>query len=456
LQRDFCGDGEAGAAVADSRGGFGVAAPVALEAGFTTEWGVELATLILAVVSLMIWVVLTFLRGAFWQLRAFDDDISGKWDVATWPRVTAILPARNEAATIARTVESLVRQEFAGELRIVVVDDHSDDETAELAREAAARAGASARVTILQAAELPSGWTGKLWAMQQGVESAGTQATEYFWFTDADIEHAPDTLQRLVGRAENGRLDLVSLMVLLRAKSFPERLLIPAFLYFFLKLYPPQRIADKKSRTAGAAGGCVLLKRTALERIGGLATIRGEVIDDCALARAVKRGGGAIWMGLTRKSVSLRAYTTFGEIRDLIARTAFTQLGYSGLLLAGTLLGMVVTYLLPVIFTLAARPAMWRLGLAAWVLMAITYLPTVQFYGLSPLWAPALPIAAIFYTYATWLSAVRYWLGRGGQWKGRAQAKARASAAEKAPAPQKHPGSKKRTSEGGRYKGTID
>jgi len=214
-------------------------------------------------------------------------------------------------------------------------------------------------------------------------------------------------------------------MVLLQAKTFPELLLIPPFLYFFLKLYPPHWIADKKSRMAGAAGGCVLLKRTALEQIGGLATIRGEVIDDCALARAVKRGGGAIWLGLTRRSVSLRAYTTFGEIRDLIARTAFTQLGYSGLLLAGTLLGMIVTYVLPVVFTFSAQPVVWRLGLAAWALMAITYLPTVRFYGLSALWAPLLPVAAVFYSYATWISAVRFWLGRGGQWKGRAQASGR-------------------------------
>jgi hopene-associated glycosyltransferase HpnB len=211
-------------------------------------------------------------------------------------------------------------------------------------------------------------------------------------------------------------------MVLLPAKSFPERLLIPPFLYFFLKLYPPRWIADRRARMAGAAGGCILLRRTALEHIGGFGAIRGEVIDDCALARAVKRSGGAIWMGLTRKSVSLRAYQTFGEIRDLIARTAYTQLKYSSLLLAGTLAGMLLTYLAPVAFAFHLQPVVWRLGLAAWLLMAMTYLPTVRFYGLSPLWAPFLPVAAAFYSYATWLSAVRYWRGRGGQWKGRTQA----------------------------------
>jgi hopene-associated glycosyltransferase HpnB len=303
------------------------------------------------------------------------------------------------------------------------VDDHSDDGTAELARRAAEEKQASQRVTIVVAKELPEGWTGKLWALQQGVEAAGASSVEYFWFTDADIVHAPDTLRRLVSRAERQKLDLISLMVLLQAKSFAERLLMPAFLYFFLKLYPPRWIADAKSRTAGAAGGCVLLRRTALERIGGVAAICSEVIDDCALARAVKRSGGALWMGLTRKSLSLRSYETFGEIRDLIARTAFTQLGYSGVVLMGTLLGMLITYIVTVVFTFSAQPVVWRLSLTAWALMAFTYLPVVRFYGLSPIWAPLLPVAAAFYSYATCLSAVRYWLGRGGRWKGRAQAK---------------------------------
>jgi hopene-associated glycosyltransferase HpnB len=395
---------------------------------FATKWSVAWLTLILTIISLCIWVVLTFLRGAFWQLSAFDDDLAKPQSLNSWPSVFAVVPARNEAGTVALSVGSLVKQDYPGEFRVIVVDDHSEDGTGALAQDAGAQAGAAERVDILQAAALQPGWTGKLWALQQGVEKAGSHAAEYFWFTDADIEHAPDTLRRLTARAESGNLDLVSLMVLLQAKSLPERLLIPAFLYFFLKLYPPQWIADKTSKTAGAAGGCVLLKRQALEHIGGLAAIRSEVIDDCALARAVKRSGGSIWMGVTRKSVSLRAYTTFGEIRDLIARTAFTQLGYSSWLLAGTLLGMLLTYVVPVVFTFSARPVAWRLSLATWVLMVITYLPTARFYGLSPLWAPLLPLAAVFYSYATWLSALRYWLGRGGQWKGRAQAPAKSAA----------------------------
>jgi hopene-associated glycosyltransferase HpnB len=395
--------------------------------GFETEWGVNSLALILAVISLLTWVVLTFLRGAFWQLLAFDDDISKQESLARWPQVVTIVPARNEAETIARTVVSLVKQDYPGELRVVVVDDHSEDGTGALAREAAEKAGASERVLILRGAALESGWTGKLLAMRQGVESGVASETDYFWFTDADIEHAPDTLRRVVQRAKRDKLDLVSLMVLSQVNSFPERLMIPPFLYFFLKLYPPIWIANRKQKTAGAAGGCILLKRAALERIGGLAAIRGEVIDDCTLALAVKRTGGGLWMGLTRKSVSLRMYRSFTEIQDLIARTAFTQLGYSSLLLAGTLLGMAVTYLLPVVFTFSAQPVVWRLGLAAWALMAITYSPTVRFYKLSPLWAAALPLAAAFYTYATWLSAVRYWLGHGAQWKGRSQAPVKSS-----------------------------
>ena len=376
----------------------------------------------LATISFSIWIVLTFFWGAFWQLRAFDDDAMAPEALPAWPRIAAIVPARNEAETIARTVESLIKQEYPGEFHVIVVDDHSEDKTAALAREAAGTADAADRVTLLPAAALQSGWTGKIWAMQQGVEHPNAGDPEFLWFTDADIVHAPDTLKRLVSRARKRNLDVVSLMVLLQANSYPERLLIPPFLYFFLMLYPPKWIADPKARTAGAAGGCVLLRRSMLKRLGGFAAMRAEVIDDCALARAVKRSGGALWMGLTRKSVSLRSYKTFGEIGDLIARTAFTQLGYSTLLLLSTLLAMFLTYIVPPVFAFLTQSQVWRLALGAWALMTISYLPTVRYYGLSPLWAPFLPLAAAFYSYATLLSAVRYWLGRGGQWKGRWQA----------------------------------
>ena len=379
----------------------------------------------LACLSLLTWIVLTFFRGAFWQVGRFNGDLASNQQAESWPRVAVVVPARNEAGTIGRCVESLVRQNYAGEFQIIVVDDHSEDGTGQLARVAAQSAGGTGQLTVVQAEKLQPGWTGKLWALQQGVSAAKSKRPDYFWFTDADIEHAPDTLQRLVTRAETERLNLTSLMVLLQAKTIPERLLIPAFLYFFLMLYPPQWIAEAESKTAGAAGGCVLLRREALEGIGGISAIRSEVIDDCALARTVKRSGGAIWMGLTRKSVSLRAYTSFGEIRDLIARTAFTQLKYSAVVLLVTVVGMLLTYLAPVVLTFHVQPLVWRLSLIAWALMTLTYLPTVRFYQLSPLWAPLLPLAAAYYSYATCLSAVRYWMGRGGQWKGRAQAPAK-------------------------------
>lgn len=384
------------------------------------------AAIILAAVSLCIWIVLTFFRGSFWLLRLYDDDIAPHSSLKNWPRVVAVLPARNEAETISQTVESLLTQDYGGEFHVVLVDDHSEDNTAVLARRSAELCGRGDRVEVLAATPLPPEWTGKLWALNQGIELAAKYEADYLWFTDADIVHAPDTLSRLVSRAEQHRLELTSLMVILQAKTFPERLLIPPFLYFFLKLYPPKWSASPESKTAGAAGGCILLRNSALARIGGMAAIRNQVIDDCALARAVKSSGGAIWMGLTRKSASLRSYRSFSEIRDLIARTAFTQLNYSALLLLGTVVGMMLTYLVPVVLSFHREPLVWRLSLAAWVLMTITYLPTIRFYRLSPLWAPFLPVAAAFYSFATALSAARFWLGRGGQWKGRSQAPAKA------------------------------
>ena len=414
--------------------------------------------------SLGIWLYLVFARGAFWRLRPFDDDVADHSTPSQWPRVIAIVPARNEADTIGQTMGALLAQDYPGRFSIVVVDDHSDDATSEIAKETACEKDAESRATVHRAPELPAGWAGKVWALNEGVSLAATPpetadtpqrtdsppvpsaaavssraqrgtcfpcATEkaaseefpaYLWFTDADVVHAPHTLRRLVARAESNKLDLVSLMVLLQANTLPERALIPAFLFFFLKLYPPRWTADRNSGTAGAAGGCILLRREALERIGGLAAIRGEVIDDCALARAVKRSGGRIWMGLTRASVSIRAYRTFGEIREMIARLAFTQLHYSVAFLFAALAGMFLTYFAPVTLPFTHNWLARLLGLAALLLMLLLFLPTVRFYRLSPLWAPLLPFAGLFYSYATILSAVRYWLGRGAQWKGRSQA----------------------------------
>jgi hopene-associated glycosyltransferase HpnB len=334
------------------------------------------------------------------------------------------VPARNEEESIVQSVGSLLDQQYCGEFHIVIVDDESHDSTAAIAQQVAIQRHAEDRVTILTAPPLPPGWTGKLWALNNGIAAAPLESS-YLWLTDADISHAPDTLTRLVSRAEQGHRDLVSLMVLLQSRSLPERVIIPAFLFFFLKLYPPSWTASSKARTAGAAGGCILLRREALDRIGGLAAIRGEIIDDCALASAVKRAGGHIWMGLTRSSVSLRAYGTFRELSDMIARTAFTQLRYSILMLLGTVPGLFLTYLTPVAL-LFVRGSALALALFTWVVMSLLFLPIVRFYRLNPIWAVLLPFTAAFYAYATLLSAGRYYLNRGGQWKGRSQAPNRA------------------------------
>jgi hopene-associated glycosyltransferase HpnB len=376
----------------------------------------------------IIWVVLFFAWGHFWQIWEFDSDRAQFPAPPRWPRVTAVVPARNEAASIERVIRALAAQDYAGEFSVVVVDDHSDDGTAQLAHRAATATNTASRIRVISAPELASGWTGKLWALKAGVNEAAAAAPEFYWFTDADVVHAPGALRRLISRAEADQLDLTSLMVILRAETFAERLLIPAFLYFFLMLYPPKWIAKRNSKTAGAAGGCVLLRRGALERAGGLAAIRNEVIDDCALARAVKRSGGTAWMGLTRASRSLRSYENWSDIRDMIARTAFTQLRYSAVWLSGTFVAMILTFVLPLTLTFSADIRVWPFALAAWCLMTTSFLPTVTFYRLRPVWALLLPVAAIFYVFATGISAVRHWMGRGGQWKGRSQAKRKAPA----------------------------
>jgi len=380
---------------------------------------VPLSPTLLATIPLAIWIYLFLARGNFWQAREENIQLQ---PLAIWPRVVAVVPARNEAGTITETISSLAGQDYPGEFSIVVVDDHSEDGTGALARKAAAESGAAERITIHSAAALPPGWTGKLWALHEGVQVASEGKPDFLWFTDADVVHAPATLKRLVFRAEKDSLDLASLMVLLQARTFPERLLIPPFLYFFLMLYPPRWIAASNASTAGAAGGCILLRRNVLAPIGGIASIRGEVIDDCALARAVKSRGGRIWMGLTRASVSLRSYGSFAEIRDMIARTAFTQLRYSLVLLIAAMTGLFATFLLAWILFFAYPGEAWLLVDTAIALMAATFLATVRFYNLSTVWALTLPVAAVFYGYATCVSAARYWVGRGGQWKGRAQA----------------------------------
>ena len=363
--------------------------------------GVDAAALVIA----LIWIDLLVGRGFFWWTREAR--------LASGPasprRIAVVIPARNEALLVGKAVASLAAQDHAGPFEIFVVDDHSTDRTAE----------AASGAHVVAAGPLPEGWTGKLWAVSEGVRAAAAFEADYFLFTDADVIHTPANLSGLVAHAEAGGYDLASLMVELRCETLAERALIPAFVFFFLKLYPPRWTASTKLSTAGAAGGCMLVRRDALERIGGIATIRGELIDDCALAKAVKRGGGRVWLGLTSQARSIRQYSSFAEVGRMISRTAFTQLGYSPLLLAGTVLGMSAVYLLPPVLALAFRS--W-LGALAWLMMMAAYAPVLRLYRRSLAWAPGLPLVALFYTAATVASAVQYWMGRGGAWKGRMQA----------------------------------
>ena len=318
-------------------------------------------------------------------------------------------------------MRSLLAQTLEVPIHIIIVDDASTDGTAEEARKAADAAGAGARLTVLRGTAPAPGWTGKLWAMSQGVADAVARNPDFLLLTDADIEYAPGDVAALADKAEAEDLDLASLMVRLSTVTFAERCLIPAFVFFFLKLYPPAWIASPRSTTAGAAGGCMLIRPAALARAGGLAAIRGCIIDDCALARAIKASGGRIWLGLARQTRSLRVYGTFREIGSMISRTAFNQLRHSYLALAATLLGLAVTYLAPPLLLLAREPVMMGLGAAAWLVMTACYLPMIRLYQVSSAYALILPAVALFYGAATVHSAIQYAAGRGGKWKGRVQ-----------------------------------
>ncbi|MBU6487903.1 MAG: glycosyltransferase [Burkholderiales bacterium] len=383
----------------------------------------------LSVLSLIIWCVLLFARGGFWRTRCAQKVGAEAIEAfGAWPAVVAVVPARNEADVIGAAVTSLIEQAYEGAFHVVVVDDHSTDGTADVARAAALARGVSERLTVIAAEPLPAGWSGKVWAQSQGiaaVEARGLPA-DFLLLTDADIAHPPDAVAQLVARATIERRDLVSLMVRLRCDSFWEKALIPAFVFFFAKLYPFKWVNDPRNKTAAAAGGCMLVKRAALEEAGGMASIRAALIDDCSLAARIKhRGQGrhAIRLDVAASSHSLRPYDGPGEIWNMIARTAFTQLRYSPWLLAGTLAGMGVIYLAPPVVAMALGPLGWPAWLA-WAAMCCAYAPMLRYYGRSPWWAPALPLVALFYVGATVASAVRYWRGKGGQWKARVQAPA--------------------------------
>ena len=370
---------------------------------------------------LAIWLYLLAGRGAFWLARERDDAVPA--GEGGWPPIAAIIPARDEALSVGETVASLLRQDYPGDFTMILVDDQSRDATAQVAKDAAAAIGAADRLTVLAGRALPAGWTGKLWAQHQGVELAEIAAhpPSYLLFTDADIVYAADALARLVTRAQSGGYVLSSLMAKLRCQSLAERMCVPAFIFFFQMLYPFAWANDPRRSTAAAAGGCMLVRRDALRAAGGVAAIRGALIDDCALAKALK-AHGPIWIGLTERVRSIRAYPALADIRRMVSRTAYAQLRYSPILLAGTVLGLTFTYLGPVALAVFAGGPARALGLAAWLMMAVAFQPTLRFYGVSMLWGPALPAIAAIYMAFTVDSAYQHARGRGGMWKGRAQA----------------------------------
>jgi hopene-associated glycosyltransferase HpnB len=373
----------------------------------------------LGALSLGIWIYLIVARGGFWKMKV--EDIPGSSAALASCRIAVIVPARNEAPVITQTIQSLLRQNHSGALRIYLVDDHSCDGTQEVAQRAAEQAGYPDRLVVTQAGPLPDGWTGKLWALSEGVQAATSFFPDYYWFTDADIAHDPENLASLIIQAEAADLDLISLMVKLRCESLAERILVPAFVFFFFKLYPPAWIASSNKRTAAAAGGCILIRPAVVTRIGGIAAIRDQLIDDCALARAVKRQGGRIWLGITTKAKSVREYGSFRAVGRMISRSAFTQLHHSTALLCVVICAMTITYLVPVLLLESGHRWPIMFGLAAWLLMTIAYWPTLRFYRLSLTWALLLPVTALFYMGATIFSALQHWAGRGGAWKGRVQ-----------------------------------
>jgi hopene-associated glycosyltransferase HpnB len=391
-----------------------------------------MAATILGAAVAATWVYLIALRGGFWRLRRQELAGGGETAAPAMPRqaqrsVVAVMPSRDEAAVIGRAVASLAAQRYGGPFHIVLVDDHSSDGTAEIARKAATDAGAAGQLTIVTAEQLPPGWSGKLWAVDQGIAIARRFDPGYLLLTDADIVHPPDNVADLVARAEAGGYDLVSLMVMLHCGSLWERLLIPAFVFFFFKLFPPRWVADRRSPVAAAAGGCMLVRPAALERIGGIASIRDEIIDDCALARRIKARGGSLWLGIAPDGPegaarSIREYRSWRPIWDMITRCAFAQLGFSAAALAATVAGMLLLYAAPPALLLFGAPIARVFGGAAWAIMSLAYMPMLGRYRRSALLAPLLPLIALFYTTATVGSAVQYWRGRGGRWKGRYQA----------------------------------
>lgn len=380
------------------------------------------ALVLVAGIGLAAWLYLLLFNGGFWLSGEREEAEQNKFpEPKRWPRVTAVIPARNEADMLPGSLTSLVKQDYPGEFSVVLVDDQSTDGTAEIAR--AIAAASNRDVTVVSGGPLPPRWTGKVWAMHQGIATASSvdAPPDYLLLTDADIGYSPGVLKSLVASSiANGRA-MTSVMAKLKCDSLAERWLVPAFIFFFEMLYPFRRVNRSTDRTAAAAGGCMLVDRTALERAGGIAAIRGALIDDCALGKLLKTQG-PIWLGLSDRVLSLRPYEAFEDIRRMVARSAYAQLRYSPVLLAGTVIAMLVIYVAPPALAVFAGYPANILGAATYLLMFIAYQPTLRFYNRSAIWGFALPLIAMAYVGFTLDSAYQHVRGRGGLWKGRVQA----------------------------------
>ncbi|WKX15167.1 glycosyltransferase [Streptomyces sp. NL15-2K] len=373
--------------------------------------------------SLVAWLWLLLGQGFFWRT---DVGLPPRREPDDWPAVCVVVPARDEAAVLPASLPSLLAQDYPGRAEIFLVDDGSSDGTGELARELARRHG-GLPLTVSSPGEPPSGWTGKLWAVRHGIGLARARGPEYLLLTDADIAHAPDSLRQLVAAARTGGFDVVSQMARLRVESMWERLVVPAFVYFFAQLYPFRRIGRRTARTAAAAGGCVLLRAEAAERARIPDAIRHAVIDDVALARAVKGGGGHIWLGLAERVDSVRPYPRLHDLWRMVSRSAYAQLRHNLVLLAATVAGLALVYLVPPVAVLVGvavgSTAAAVVGGLAWLVMTGTYVPMLRYYR-QPLWlAPLLPFTAFLYLLMTVDSAVQHYRGRGAAWKGRTYAR---------------------------------
>nr|WP_237418365.1 glycosyltransferase [Actinomadura rayongensis] len=377
-----------------------------------------------AVAAVAGWVYLAAGHGGFWRTSPTGDGGSGEGGgvpAGGWPGVVAVVPARDEAAVLPDTLPTLLAQEYPGPFRVVLVDDGSSDGTAALAKRLAA--GAAADLEVVAARERPAGWAGKVWAMSEGVRAAARDRPEFVLFTDADIAYRPGAVAGLVRAALGRDRDLVSRMALLSVATGWERLVVPAFVYFFAQLYPFRRVGRDGSRTAAAAGGCMLVRRTALDRAGGLAAIGGALIDDVALGRLLKRSGARCELRLARDVESRRPYPRLADLWAMVVRSAYHQLRYSPALLAATVAGLAVLYGVPPVAAIAGAATgngtATVAGAAGWAVMAATQVPVLRFYGLSPARAVALPLVAALYAAMTVDSARRHYAGRGGMWKGR-------------------------------------